>query len=89
METPTAADLEERAAIGFEEYRRMTYRSYLFAALGLISPPRSGWRSRTRGPRSACPCSSSSPPPSSCTCGCTRGSSGAACTAARRAATWC
>ncbi|MDL4771053.1 MULTISPECIES: sensor histidine kinase [Thermomonosporaceae] len=38
MGTPTSAQLEERAASGFEEYRKVTYRSFLIAALGVISP---------------------------------------------------
>jgi two-component system sensor histidine kinase DesK len=39
MGSATAAELEERAATGFEKFRRVTYRSFLFAMVGLIAPP--------------------------------------------------
>ncbi|TYB44635.1 sensor histidine kinase [Actinomadura chibensis] len=38
MTVATTADLEERAARRLERYRRVTYRSFLLAALGFVAP---------------------------------------------------
>ncbi|MBO2452370.1 sensor histidine kinase [Actinomadura barringtoniae] len=39
MGSATAAELEERAASGFEKFRRVTYWSFMFAMVGIIAPP--------------------------------------------------
>jgi len=39
MGTATTAELEKRAASGFEKFRRVTYRSFMFAMAGIIAPP--------------------------------------------------
>ncbi|MCP2338345.1 sensor histidine kinase [Actinomadura rupiterrae] len=38
MDATTSAELERRAATRFERYRRVTYRSFLIAGAGIISP---------------------------------------------------
>lgn len=42
MTVATTADIEEQAAHRLERYRRVTYRSFLFAAFGFIAPGLAG-----------------------------------------------
>ncbi|TYK47872.1 sensor histidine kinase [Actinomadura decatromicini] len=42
MTVATTADLEERATRRLERYRRVTYRSFLLAALGFVAPSLAG-----------------------------------------------
>ncbi|MEU5992584.1 sensor histidine kinase [Spirillospora sp. NPDC047418] len=42
MTVATTADIEEQAARRLERYRRVTYRSFLFAAVGFIAPSLAG-----------------------------------------------